>query len=372
MIDDAIDSLACWRGRRVAVAMSGGVDSSLAAAVLVRAGARVIGVHMRTRPAGANAACCPRDDAADARAVAERLGCEFHDFDLRGEFRDAVIEPFIAAYLAGLTPNPCAICNRRLKFGALLDRAHTLGAEAIATGHYARVRFDAGSGRHELCPAADRTRDQSYFLFDLDQARLARAVFPLGGLAKPRVRALARDLGLAVADKTDSMEICFIPDNDYRAFLLAQAPGRMAGREGAIVNARGEPLGRHDGVHNFTIGQRKGLRIAAPRPLYIVGIDTETNTVIAGCEDELFSAALDLERVNWVSLAPQTAPLRARVRIRYRGGGCMATVIPAADDRARVEFDAPVRAVTPGQAAVAFEDGGDERLLLGGWIVKQS
>lgn len=370
MIESMIESLQAWRGRRVAVAMSGGVDSSLTAAALARAGARVIGMHMRTRPANVNAECCSRDDAADARAVADRFGFEFHDFDLRELFRDAVIEPFIEAYLAGRTPNPCAICNRRLKFGALLDRARELGADAIATGHYARVRLNPDSARHELYRAADHARDQSYFLFDLDQAQLGNIVFPLGTLAKVQVRAFARDLGIAVADKSDSMEICFIPDNDYRRFLNEQAPERMRGREGAIVNAAGETLGRHSGVHNFTVGQRKGLRIAAPRPLYVIDIDTANNTVIAGFEEELFSSSLEIERMNWVSITPQTEPLRARVRIRYRGSGFLAKVIPNGD-RARIEFEEPVRAVTPGQAAVAFDNGGDERVLMGGWIVKK-
>lgn len=372
MIERVIESLGCWRGRRVAVAMSGGVDSSLAAAALARAGARVIGVHMRTRSSGANAACRSRDDAADARAVAERFGFEFHDFDLRALFRDAVVEPFIEEYLAGRTPNPCAICNRRLKFGALMDRARELGADAMATGHYARVRPNADSGRHELYRAADHARDQSYFLFDLDQSRLGRIVFPLGDLTKVHVRAIARDLGIEVADKTDSMEICFVPDNDYRGFLVEQAPERMHGREGAIVNTAGATIGRHDGVHNFTVGQRKGLRIAAPRPLYVIGIDTESNTVVAGYDEDLFASSLEIERVNWVSIAPRSEPLRARVRIRYRGNGYLAKLIPNEDGtRAKVEFDEPVRAVTPGQAAVAFDETGDERVLLGGWIMRQ-
>ncbi|MCE5230963.1 tRNA 2-thiouridine(34) synthase MnmA [bacterium] len=363
-----IDSLGCWRGRRVAVAMSGGVDSSLAAAALSRAGARVIGIHMRTRAANSSIACSSKDDAADARAVAERFGFEFHDYDLHELFRDAVIEPFIREYLAGRTPNPCAICNRRLKFGALLDRARALGADAIATGHYARVRLNSDSGRYELYCAADHAKDQSYFLFGLDQSQLARIVFPLGALTKVQARAIARDMGVAVAEKTDSMEICFIPDNDYRRFLLEEAPERLHDREGLIVNAAGEELGRHDGVHNFTIGQRKGLRIAAPRPLYVIGIKPETQTVVVGFAEELFTRALMIERMNWVSIAPQAAPLRARVRIRYRSNGSMAIIYPDGDTRARIEFDDPVRAVTPGQAAVAFDENDDQRVLLGGWI----
>ncbi|MEN6625962.1 MAG: tRNA 2-thiouridine(34) synthase MnmA [Candidatus Sumerlaeia bacterium] len=364
MIERMIESLERWRGRRVAVAMSGGVDSSLAASLLARAGAEVVGVHMRTQPSP------PGEHARDARAVAASMGFEFHDFDLSEMFRGDVVDPFIDDYLAGRTPNPCAICNRRLKFGALLDRALSLGAEAIATGHYARVRMNE-AGRCELYRAADGSRDQTYFLFGLGQEQLRRAIFPLGDLKKSDVRELARELGLEVADKPDSVEICFIPGNDYRRFLAQEAGERLEGREGVIVNASGEVLGRHAGAHNFTIGQRKGLGIAAPRPLYVVGIDNDTQTVTVGYEEELLAQSLTIERVNWVSLAPQAEPLRARVRIRYRSPGFMGMIFPEPDGRARIEFDEPVRAITPGQAAVAYDDGGDERVLFGGWIRKE-
>lgn len=365
MIERMIKSLERWRGRRVAVAMSGGVDSSLAASLLARAGAEVVGVHMRTQPSP------PGEHARDARDVAERMGFEFHDFDLSELFRGDVVEPFVREYLAGRTPNPCAICNRRLKFGALLDRARGLGAEAIATGHYANVRKSHETGRFELYRAADRSRDQTYFLFGLGQEQLRRAIFPLGELKKSDVRELARELGLEAADKPDSVEICFIPGNDYRRFLAQAAGERLEGRQGAIVNAAGDVLGRHAGAHNFTIGQRKGLGIAAPRPLYVIGIDNDTQTVTVGHEEELLAKRLAIECVNWVSLAPQAEPLRARIRIRYRSPGFMGTVYPEPDSRARIEFDEPVRAIAPGQAAVAYDDGGDERVLFGGWIRKK-
>ncbi len=374
-LEATITPLDHWRGRRIVVAMSGGVDSAVAAALLHRAGAEVIGVHMRTwhyRDCGAEqtlATCCSPADARDARAVADRFGFPFYAIDFQANFREQVIEPFIGDYLAGRTPNPCVNCNNRLKLGSLLEKGEAYGAEAVATGHYGRVARNGG-GRWELRMGADADKDQTYYLYGLEQRQLARLVMPLGELDKPAVRALARELGIAVAEKPDSVEICFVTDNDYRRFLREEARLDEAALAGAIVTTRGQVVGRHQGIHNFTIGQRRGIGIAAARPLYVVELLPETRTVVIGQEEDLLACGLEMEGINWVALAPMGEPFRARLRIRHRGAlhGAWIEPDPVDHSRARVRFDRPVRAVTPGQAAVAYDDEDGTRVLCGGTI----
>jgi tRNA-specific 2-thiouridylase len=374
----AIAGLAAWRGRTAVVAMSGGVDSALAAALLHLAGAAVVGIHMRTwhyndcgEKAGL-ATCCSPADAMDARRVADLFGFPFYAMDFQVGFQKAVIDPFIKDYLAGRTPNPCVNCNNRLKLGSLLAKGQAYGAEAVATGHYGRLADNPATGRRELRAAADRAKDQTYYLFGLEQAQLRRMLMPLGGLAKPQARAIARELGIAIADKPDSQEICFVTDNDYRRFLREEAGLDEAALAGAIVTTRGETLGRHNGIHNYTIGQRKGLGIAAERPLYVVDLDPESKTVIVGFEEDVLGAGFAMDGINWVGAAPSREPFRALMKIRYRSPGYPATVHPEGEGdeprAARVVFDEPVRAITPGQAAVAYDEASGESVLMGGWI----
>jgi tRNA-specific 2-thiouridylase len=346
---------------RIVVGMSGGVDSSLAAALLVEQGFEVIGVTLHL--AGAGSRCCSLDDADDARRVAEALGIRFYVANQQEAFRREVIEPFADAYLAGRTPLPCVACNRRFKFGVLQARARALGAEAVATGHYARLEEDPATGERRLLRARDAAKDQSYFLFDLSQEQLARARFPLGELTKQEVRARARALGLATAEKAESQEICFVPDGDYAKVVEALRPGARAG-EGEIVDGSGRVLGRHAGIHRFTVGQRRGLGLASAERLYVRSLDAATSRVVVGSEAELAVPGARLEGVSWIGGAP-AAPVRAQVRIRYRHPGAAARIEPAAGAGAALWFDRPVTALAPGQAAV-FYDG--ERVLGGGWI----
>jgi len=355
---------------RIVVAMSGGVDSSVAAALLSEQGHEVIGVSMQlydnsggTTDAGRSyGTCCTIDDLHDARRVAATLGIPHYILNMESQFDDAVVSNFVREYVSGRTPIPCAHCNSEMKFAALLDRAVGLGAGALATGHYARITRDE-SGRYHLRRGLDHAKDQSYFLFSLTQAQMAQAIFPIGHLDKPTVRDHARRLGLRVAEKPDSQEICFVPDNDYAAFVEREAPELT--RAGAIVAQDGRVLGAHEGVHRYTIGQRKGLRLSSSAPLFVLAIDAATARVTVGPKDALGRPALSASGVNWISGIAPTDWIAAAAQIRHRHTPASGKVRVVDGTRAEFVFDEPQAAVTPGQAVV-FYDG--EEVLGGGWI----
>jgi tRNA-uridine 2-sulfurtransferase len=354
---------------RVVVGMSGGVDSSTSAAILLEQGYDVIGVTLKLwkqdcfSPAQDLFKCCGAKAADDVRAVCDHLGIPFHLIDEAEEFQKKVISYFAAEYKAGRTPNPCILCNEHLKFGTLLRHADRLGAQYVATGHYARVELV--NGRTVLKRGRDPRKDQSYFLFSLRQDQLSRALFPVGDQTKSDTREAARQRALKTAEKKESMEICFVPDNDYGKFL--QQAGLAQKHRGEIVDLHGRVLGHHDGIEFYTIGQRKGLGITTPKPVYVIELDAANNRVIVGDDSALDRDELIVNRCNWIPFDNLTEPIEVTVKIRYNHPGTPATVTPSGDGSAKVKLNAAQRAITPGQAAVFYQD---DLVVGGGWIVR--
>ncbi|MBT8401710.1 MAG: tRNA 2-thiouridine(34) synthase MnmA [Rhodothermia bacterium] len=359
---------------KVLVAMSGGVDSSVAAVLLAQQGFEVVGITMKTWDyassgghTGKQIGCCTLESMNDARAVALKHGFTHFIIDIREEFGDWVIDRFTSEYMAGRTPNPCVLCNTHIKWAALMQRADSLGCDFIATGHYARVRKDADSGRSVLMKGVDRNKDQSYAMWGVAQEHLARTIFPLGSFSKPEIRQLAADFGLDhVANKPDSYEICFVPDNDYRRFLRDRVEGvddRVG--DGDFVTSDGTVVGRHRGYPFYTIGQRHGLGLALGHPVYVTRIDPERNLITVGSRDELFECGLVARQVNFGKSPEFTDEMPATAKIRYNDEGAPCIVEQAGPDEIRVLFADPRRAITPGQAVVVY-DGDD--VLCGAWI----
>ena len=380
----------------IAVAMSGGVDSSTVAAMLTHSGDKVVGLTLQlwdqTRLAGRHGIpdnpgspttglrrwggeapkagrCCSLDDVYDARRVAEHLGIPYYVVNQQERFERDVVRPFVAEYMAGRTPIPCSLCNNHLKFDQLLQTARSIGAGRIATGHYAVNEFDPVRQRWILKRPADLAKDQTYFLFGLTQEQLARTLFPLGRLTKPEVREIARRHGLALAEKPDSQEICFIPGGDYKQFLTAyleEQGEKLPETAGKLVASNGKVLGSHDGIFNFTVGQRKGLGVNSPSPLYVLSIDPASNRVALGADEELATHTLRARRLNWISIPELTGPMRVQIKIRHRHEPAWATLEPTRADQILATFDEPQRAVTPGQSAVFYDE---DEVVGGGWII---
>ena len=358
--------------------MSGGVDSSTVAAMLRAEGRNVIGLTMQLwnqrrlagqdgMPEAVQGRCCSLDDVYDARRVAETLGIPYYVVNQERRFENDVVRPFVQEYLSGRTPIPCSLCNNHLKFDQLLITARQIGAEMLATGHYARIEFDSSGGRYLLKRPADLAKDQTYFLFGLTQEQLSRTLFPLGELRKPEVREIARRHGLALAEKPDSQEICFVPGGDYKKFIdayLAEQGESLPDTSGELVTSDGQVIGEHGGIHNFTVGQRKGLGVATGSPLYVIQINGARKEVVVGRGDELYSETMRVRDTNWIAVASLQQPMRVTVKIRHRHEPAAATIEPSAAE-VLVTFDSPQRAITPGQAAV-FYDG--DTVVGGGWI----
>jgi tRNA-specific 2-thiouridylase len=355
------------RKTRVVIGMSGGVDSSAAAALLLEQGYDVVGITLKLWPqdcvSRAEDKCCGPQAVSDARGVCHKLGIPYYLIDEADAFQKQVIAYFAAEYKAGRTPNPCVMCNEKLKFGALLDRARQLGGDFIATGHFARLEKSPDGQRTLLKKGRDARKDQSYFLFSLRQDQLARAMFPLGEKSKQDTREVARHCNLKTADKEESMEICFVPDNDYGKFLSAAK--LFQPHRGEIVNAQGAVLGHHDGIELFTVGQRKGLGISSPKPLYVIELDAAQNRVIVGDDSALDRDEFHVQRCNWIPFDSPPQEMQVTAKIRYNHPGTPATIRPTADGGATVKLNVPQRAITPGQACVFY----DEDLVIGGgWI----
>jgi tRNA-specific 2-thiouridylase len=363
----------------IAVAMSGGVDSSTVAARLRAEGHNLIGLTMQLwnqrrlaghpgMPESVQGRCCSLDDVYDARRVAETIGIPYYVVNHEERFERDVVRPFVQDYLSGRTPIPCSLCNNHLKFDQLLTVARQIGADMVATGHYARVEFDEADGRWLLKRPTDRSKDQTYFLFGLTQEQLSRSLFPLGGMTKPEVRDLARSYGLALAEKPDSQEICFVPGGDYKNFLdayLAEQGESFPDTTGELVTTNGEVIGEHGGVHNFTVGQRKGLGVATGSPLYVIQLKGDARQVVVGPQEELYSRTLRVRRVNLISVDDLREPIRVSIKIRHKHQPAPATIEKINDDEILATFDEPQRAVTPGQAAVFYDD---DVVVGGGWI----
>src|SRR5260221_171241 len=358
---------------RVVVGMSGGVDSSATAALLIEQGYDVVGVTLKLWPqdcvSRAEDKCCGPQAVMDARSVCHKLGIPYYLIDEAAEFQSKVIQYFADEYKAGRTPNPCVMCNQNLKFGRLIDRANQLGAEFIATGHFARVEKStdsASAGRILLKRGRDSRKDQSYFLFSLRQDQLARAMFPLGEKTKSDTREVARHCNLKTADKEESMEICFVPDNDYGKYL--QQANLAHKHRGDIVSVDGRVLGQHDGIEFYTIGQRKGLGLSSPRPLYVIELDARANRVVVGDDSQLERDQFSVDRCNWIPFSIPPGTLEVTARIRYNHPGTPATITPLPGGKAAVKLHTPQRAVTPGQAAVFYQD---DLVVGGGWILAE-
>lgn len=352
--------------KRIVIGMSGGVDSSAAAALLIEQGWDVIGITLKLWPQDcvnrAEDKCCGPQAVTDARSVAHKLDIPFYLVDEAEDFQKVVINYFAEEYKAGRTPNPCVMCNERLKFGNLINRAKQLGADHIATGHYARVERRE-DGRYLLKRGRDARKDQSYFLFSLRQEQLSRTLFPLGELTKTDTRDTARHCGLKTADKEESMEICFVPDKDYGRFL--QQANLVQKHRGEIVDLHGHVLGHHDGIEFYTIGQRKGLGLTSPKPLYVVELDAGRNRVVVGDDTALDRDELTVDRCNWIPFEEPPASIEVLAKIRYNHPGTPATVTPLPNGRAKVKLHTPQRAITPGQACVFYQD---DLVVGGGWI----
>jgi tRNA-specific 2-thiouridylase len=354
---------------KVIAAMSGGVDSSVTAALMVEAGYDVIAITMRLgmhdtiEIESDKPNCCSLEGVEDARRVATQLRIPFYAVNYEEPFRQSIVDYFADEYLSGRTPSPCVICNQDLKFGKLLELATQLEVDYVATGHYARIEREPETGRYTLRKGIDSRKDQSYFLFSLTQAQLSRALMPLGGYEKDEVREVARKYQLRTAEKPESQELCFIADDNYKRFLKDRIPEQI--QEGDIVDQEGRVLGEHQGIPFYTVGQRKGLGISAKTPLYVTELKVHDNTIVVGKNEDLLADTMQVEEVNLITMDKLTEPIRAEVKIRYKDTGAQATIRPLSDTEVEVKFDQPRRAVTPGQAAV-FYDG--DTVVGGGWI----
>jgi tRNA-specific 2-thiouridylase len=367
------------QAKTIAVAMSGGVDSSVVAALLRSEGHNVIGLTLQLwnqrrlaghegMPEAGHGRCCSLDDVYDARRVAETIGIPYYVVNQEDRFEHDVVRPFVTEYLSGRTPIPCSLCNNHLKFDQLLITAQQIGADALATGHYARVGFDEASGRWLLKRPTDAAKDQTYFLFGLTQDQLSRTLFPLGEMTKPEVREMARRQGLALAEKRDSQEICFVPGGDYKNFIdayLGEQGESLPDTAGELVTTDGQVVGEHGGIHNFTIGQRKGLGVATGSPLYVIQIKGDTRQVVVGRQEDLYSRTLRVHGINLISVEDLSEPISVSVKIRHRHQGAPATIEKSGDNEIVITFDKPQRAITPGQAAVFYADN---VVVGGGWI----